>query len=263
MVGDPVRAFDAADYAGKLVRWIQERVSEARASGVVFGLSGGIDSAVVGALCHKAFPRDSLALILPCQSLGEDIEDARMVAAHFGLTAVEVNLDRGYEALKGELEAKMEGLPADLARRIPGPGQPSRVKAQANLKPRLRMVALYFFANMLNYLVVGTGNKSEITVGYFTKYGDGGVDILPLGNLVKREVRELARYLGVPGKIIEKPPTAGLWRGQTDEGEMGLTYEELDGFITTNEARSEVREKILKMASASRHKRELPPIPLF
>jgi NAD+ synthase len=106
--------------------------------------------------------------------------------------------------------------------------------ATANLKPRLRMATLYYYANKLNYLVIGTGNRSELAMGYFTKYGDGGVDLLPLGNLLKTKVRELAKELKVPQEIIDRPPSAGLWHGQTDEGEMGISYAELDNILCGN-----------------------------
>src|SRR5690606_5628013 len=104
--------------------------------------------------------------------------------------------------------------------------------AVANLKPRLRMTTVYYVANTRNYLVAGTGNRSELTIGYFTKYGDGGVDLLPIGRLLKAEVRELARELGIPERIITKAPSAGLWAGQTDEGEMGFTYAELERYLS-------------------------------
>jgi NAD+ synthase len=123
------------------------------------------------------------------------------------------------------------------------------------------MVTLYYFANRLNYLVVGSSNKSELSVGYFTKYGDGGVDLIPLGNLVKSQVRDLATYLGIPREIIGKPPSAGLWPGQTDEGQLGLTYKELDRYLLTDEAERNIKEKVDSMMSRSEHKRCLPPIP--
>ena len=139
--------------------------------------------------------------------------------------------------------------------------------AYANLKPRLRMCALYYFAQKLNYLVAGTGNKSELVVGYFTKYGDGGVDILPLVGLLKTEVRQLAKELKIPREIIEKTPSAGLWHGQTDEGEMGITYEELDRIIVAI-GRKKIKgiskaklSKVKKMMRGSLHKRA--PIPVF
>jgi len=148
--------------------------------------------------------------------------------------------------------------------------------ASANLKPRLRMLTLYYYANNLNYLVAGTGNKSELMVGYFTKYGDGGVDILPIGGLVKAKVRELAEELGIPKEIIDKPPSAGLWDGQTDEEEIGITYEDLDKGIlalesgspgtgmTKNQAHmvidSHILSKVENLIKVSAHKRTLPQI---
>jgi NAD+ synthase len=128
------------------------------------------------------------------------------------------------------------------------------------------MATLYYFANKLSYMVVGTGNKTELMVGYFTKYGDGGVDILPLGHLYKRQVRALAAELGVPDPIITKPPSAGLWSGQTDEQEMGITYEELDATLEaiesgeTENVSPGVLEKVTGMIARSAHKRTLAPI---
>jgi NAD+ synthase len=125
------------------------------------------------------------------------------------------------------------------------------------------MLTLYYIANQLNYLVVGTSNKSELSVGYFTKYGDGGVDIMPLGNLIKRDVRKLARYLKIPEAIIEKPPSGGLWEGQTDEGEIGITYEELDRYLTTGKTAASLEKKIDSMIRGSKHKKAMPRIPKF
>ena len=121
--------------------------------------------------------------------------------------------------------------------------------AKANLKPRLRMMILYYFANSQDYLVAGTGNKSELCVGYFTKYGDGGVDILPLGGLLKTEVRKLAKELGIPKEIIDRTPSAGLWKDQTDEGEMGMSYEDLDFCLEAIEKGEEnlIKKEILEI----------------
>ena len=138
--------------------------------------------------------------------------------------------------------------------------------AIANLKPRLRMITLYYHANKMNYLVVGTGNKSEAVMGYCTKYGDAGVDLLPLGGLLKSQVRELAKEMGVPSEIIEKPPSAGLWAGQTDEEEMGITYEELDKVILALEKNDcsgldgKLVEKVKQKMQETVHKRCFPPI---
>lgn len=137
----------------------------------------------------------------------------------------------------------------------------------ANLKPRLRMMTLYYYSNRLDYLVVGSGNKSELMTGYFTKYGDGAVDVLPLGGLLKTEVRELGRQLGVPEEIMAKPPSAGLWSGQTDEGELNITYDELDralGMVESGqkgEGDHAVVARVREMVSQSQHKRT--PIPIY
>ena len=234
----------------KLVSWIRDEVTSGGCRGVVIGLSGGVDSAVVAALCKRAFPDSTLGVMMPCNSHPDDKAHAQAVAEKFNIQAVEVALDSIYEAFMGKLpEYKVNPEQKHLA--------------QANLKPRLRMVVLYHIANQLGYMVVGSSNRSELTVGYFTKHGDGGVDIMPLGNLVKSQVRELARHLGIPREIIDKPPSAGLWEGQTDETEMGMSYEALDRFILTGEALEEVRKKVEAMKARSDHKRSLPPMPGF
>jgi len=238
------------DLSKKLVVWIKEHVSGAGCDGVVLGLSGGLDSAVVAVLCKRAFPDNVLAVLMPCHSDRADMEDAALVARQFDIPTATVNLDGVFDSL-------LAAIPT-------GDYDPATRKlTEANLKPRLRMSTLYYFANRLRYLVVGTGNRSELSVGYCCKYGDAGADILPLGNLLKSRVRELAEHLGVPGRIIEKTPSAGLWEGQTDEGEMGVTYEELDSYLATGEATEDVRKKVDAMARASAHKRATPPIPPF
>jgi NAD+ synthase len=227
--------------------WIKEKVREAGAEGVVLGISGGVDSALTGALAKKALGDKVLGLFMPCHSNPTDLEHARLVADKFGIKTEYVDLSPVFDRL-------MASLPrgSDLA--------------VANLKPRLRMATLYYFANSRNYLVAGAGNKSEITVGYFTKYGDGGADLLPLGDLLKSQVRELARELGVPEEIIGKPPSAGLWPGQTDEGEMGITYDELDRTISaiekgdTSGCDEAILERVKAMMAASEHKRQLIPV---
>lgn len=238
---------EAKQLAATIADWIASRVAEARAAGAVIGLSGGIDSAVVGALCRMALPGKVLGLIMPIHSNPRDVEHALLAARTLDIPVRTVILDEAYDVLVRNLTAG--GLDFD-----------PRGLAVANLKPRLRMMTLYFHANGLNYLVAGTGNRSELHVGYFTKYGDGGVDILPIGGLVKAQVRELARYLGVPQPIIDKAPSAGLWEGQTDEGEMGLTYNELDRYLLTGEGNPATVARIEDMASRSRHKLSMPPV---
>ncbi len=227
--------------------WIAERVREAKAEGIVVGLSGGVDSSLTAVLAKKALGDKVLGLLMPCHSNPTDLEHAKLVAAKFDIETEYVDLSPVFDSL-------MASLP------------PGTDIAVANLKPRLRMATLYYFANGRNYLVAGTGNKSEIKVGYFTKYGDGGADILPLGDLLKTQVRELARQVGIPEEIITKPPSAGLWAGQTDEGEMGITYEELDSIISalekgdTSGCDEAALERVKAMMAASEHKRH--PIPI-
>lgn len=236
--------------AQHLSDWIAGQVRQANARGTVVGISGGIDSAVVAALCQRACPDKAFGLILPCESDPADIEDAHAVARATGIHCSTIALEEPYRSLLGALSS------AGVAK-----GTDRTQLALANLKPRLRMIALYYYANNHNLLVVGTGNRAELYVGYFTKYGDAGVDLLPLAGLVKSEVRELAAYLGIPERILHKPPTAGLWPGQTDEGEMGLTYADLDHYLLTGEATPEVAGRIEAMHRASDHKRQLPPVP--
>jgi NAD+ synthase len=233
--------------ARHLTEWIAAEVAATGGSGAVYGLSGGIDSAVVAALAKRAFPHHTLGVIMPCHSDPRDAEDAVVVAHHFDIPHCTVDLGPTYDQLLASIGACSSDMPDTRL-------------ATANLKPRLRMTTLYAFANQLDYRVLGTGNRSELAVGYFTKYGDGGVDFLPLGSLVKSEVRDLARHLGVPERVITKPPSAGLWADQTDEAEMGLTYEELDAYLLTSEASPAVKAKVDAMNAASEHKRALPRI---
>lgn len=236
--------------AEKLVSWLREQVTGAGARGVVVGMSGGVDSSVAAVLAKLAFSDNVLGLLLPCYSSQTDTEHAYMVAHKFQIPTRLISLDSVFDA---------------LLRLLPnGDSDPTSKKmVVANLKPRLRMATLYYFANWLHYLVVGCGNKCELGVGYFAKYGDAGVDLLPLGNLVKSQVRELAHYLGIPREIIDKSPSAGLWEGQTDEQEMGLTYEQLDRYFATGEASEEVRKRIEERIALNAHKRVTPPVPPF
>jgi NAD+ synthase len=230
----------------KIVGWIQEKVRSAGAKGCVVGLSGGIDSAVVAALAKRAFPNETLTVVLPVESSTEDVEDAWVVSKELGLNTKEVNLSEIFRGIVETAEGSIPDLPVDNL-------------AVANVKPRLRMITLYYLAARHNYLVIGTGNKSEIVTGFFTKYGDGGVDLEPIGELVKTQIFELARFLGVPDKIIQKGPSAGLWPGQTDEDELGFSYRQLDEYILSGTTDSHVVDRIEEVIRRARHKLEMPP----
>ncbi|MBN1486561.1 MAG: NAD+ synthase [Anaerolineae bacterium] len=234
--------------AQRIIEWMREYTHQAHAQGLVVGLSGGIDSAVTTGLAIHAVGREHvLAALLPCHSQSEDARFAHMAAQALGLDPITIDLSDTYDTLCASLPQGSE-------------------MAQANIKPRLRMTTLYYLGQSRNYLVAGTGNKPEIMVGYFTKYGDGGVDLEPLGALYKHEVSELARVLGIPEPLINRPPTAGLWPGQTDEEELGITYAELDSILAAFDAgetpavASQIVEKVNQMITAAGHKRAMPPV---
>jgi len=231
--------------AAHLAAWLTEQVRSRGGACAVVALSGGIDSAVVAALCARGLgPSAVRTLALPIHSLPEDTEDALLVARTLGVAVRVIELERAYEAMLDALGADVRG----------------HALAAANVRPRLRMTALYAEAASHGGIVVGTGNRDELTVGYFTKYGDGGVDLLPLGNLTKGGVRAVARVLGVPQRILDRTPTAGLWRGQTDEAELGFTYADLDRYLTTGEASDVLRQMVDERRRAHAHKLEMPPI---
>lgn len=231
-----------------LIDWLREQVKAAGCQGVVLGISGGIDSAVAAALAKRAFPDHCMGLLMPCESNSQDVIDGRLLAKAIEIPYQLIDLDDPYRQLLRQFECsfRLEGAAGKLLR--------------ANIKPRLRMLSLYYFAQAQNYMVLGTSNKSEITVGYATKYGDNGVDLQILGDLCKDEVYALARYLNIPEPLITKAPSAGLWGGQTDESEMGFTYKELDAYIHTGQGDPAVIAQIESMNRRSSHKRNTPPI---
>jgi NAD+ synthase len=242
------------DVAAQISEWIRDRVEEAGCRGGVFGLSGGLDSAVVAALCRRGLGTRCLALVMPLGQGSRDETDALQVARQLVVRSMVIYLDSIVTAFKAQFVPLSAKTPEDRGR-----------VARANLLPRVRMTILYYHANLLDYLVVGTGNRSELEVGYFTKYGDGGADILPLGSLVKSQVRELASTLGIPPRIINKPPSAGLWEGQTDEQELGLTYEQLDSHLLGGVKGAEGHEpRVVQMIeekrARNRHKLAPPPV---
>jgi len=248
----------------EIVDWLRQRVTAAAARGFVVGLSGGIDSAVVVRICQLASPGQVVGVMMPCHSDPQDEADAWLVADHFKVPAMRVDLEPAYDALVDESRTALEELPQEIV--LASAGENLDLKARvplANIRPRLRMATLYFVANSLNYLVAGTGNRSELTIGYFTKHGDGGVDLLPIGHLLKSQVRVLAKELGVPQPIIDKAPSAGLWLGQTDEAEMGFTYADLESYLIQGPegVSPALALRLERMIRSTEHKRSLAPTP--
>lgn len=248
--------FDNYEIPRKLiVNFITDYVSRAGVNGVILGLSGGIDSSLVATLtCEALGPERVRGIMLPIDAKkdAENVTDAKELAE---------SLQMKHELFElKEVVRAYDSLSLDRV-------------ALGNLTARLRMVTWYARANQENLLVIGTGNKTEVMIGYFTKYGDGGTDILPIGDLYKENVWSLSRHVGIPEKIIKKAPSAGLWKGQTDEGEIGATYSELDSilFLKLEKGMSEEEivewgidrfkvKKVLQMMKNSQHKRSPLPI---
>jgi len=242
-------------------KFIKDKVEEAGARGVVLGLSGGIDSTVTAYLCKEALGPDRvLGIIMPTRTTSPvDIKHAHMVAEILGIENETIQIDPLVEPFKSLCYHRGTKL------------------ARGNLKARMRMIILYYHSNSMNRLVVGTGNRTELLVGYFTKYGDGGVDILPIGCLYKGQVKFLAEKLKVPVEIIEKTPTAGLWYGQTDEEELGIKYPILDKILylmvdhglddqsISERIKVPIGEvkRIRRLVENSRHKINPPEIPIL
>ena len=225
------------------VAYIRKKLAEAHADGVIFGNSGGKDSALAGILC-KAACDNTVGVIMPCSSkrnYGEDAEDGRALAGQFGIETRVVDLTPVREA---ELKA-LEGAAVlnDMA--------------LTNIAPRLRMTTLYAIGAAENRLVAGTGNRSETYMGYFTKWGDGASDFNPIADLCATEVFAFLRFLNAPASIVEKAPSAGLFEGQTDEAEMGVTYAAIDNYLLHGEVNEHDRAIIDRYHSRSEHKRRL------
>jgi len=237
--------------------FLAEKLRKTGAKGYVLGVSGGIDSAVVLRLAVNAVGKERvLGLLMPEKdSPKEDLRDAEQLCVTEGVRHDILDISDAVEAF-----GKIIGNRADRM-------------ALANVKARCRMILLYHRAASESRLVLGTSNKSELLVGYFTKHGDGGADLEPIGDLYKTEVWELARRLGIPTNIIKKAPSAGLWKGQTDEGEMGITYDRLDAILLgieqglpekdvarRAEASLQEVERVSRMVRLSSHKRKFPAV---
>ncbi|MFX1581160.1 MAG: NAD+ synthase [Promethearchaeota archaeon] len=231
-----------------ITHWLKEYLEKSGCTGFVIAISGGIDSSVAAVLCRKVTDA-TLGLILPCSHTPEDAaQDAQALAEQFDIEHRTYDLTPIYDSLLIAL-----GLTPETTVTIP----------LANIKARLRMITLYYVANHRNRLVVGTGNRTELILGFFTKYGDGGTDLLPLGDLLKHEVQGLGAHLGIPEHICTKTPSPGLWPGQTDEGELGASYTQLDdlvsGKIPQGLTKAQIEHFQQRIANNA-HKRALPPV---
>lgn len=246
-----------------IVNFIQSKIEESGSNGAVVGLSGGIDSAVTAYLTVEALGNENvLGIHLPESNITptQDTIDSELIANELGITFKNIDISELLNCFLSEIPDRADGYPSVVG----------------NLKARVRMSILYYYANFFNRMVIGTGNKSEIMLGYFTKYGDGGVDIEPIGDLYKTEILELAKLLSVPENIINKPPSAGLWAGQTDEDELGLPYELIDKILDLV-SRGEEPERLqqifdllpdqidllMSRMKSNIHKRKIPPIAII
>jgi len=244
----------------RIVDFIRETAADAGVDRAVMGLSGGIDSSLTAHLVVEALGEDALhGLVLPgAVSSGENMSDAERVATELGVKYDVIEIDPFVDQL-------LDAYPEAEGDR----------EAVGNARARTRAVLNYLVANHEGGVVVGTGNRSEAMVGYFTKYGDGAVDCHPIGNLYKMQVRQLARHVGVPEDIVTKEPTAGLWQGQTDEEELGLGYDTLDAILALHvdgplsadatarelDVPQSAVERVRTLSERSAHKRATPPAP--
>lgn len=250
---------DPAEEVTKRVQFLKEYILNSKASGLLIAISGGIDSAVATALCERATDelsgetgREYITLGV-FQPYGEqsDIEHSYEVARAFGLThTVETNIEDTVDEIALEVEHGFRSI---------GRSRHMSHQGKGNIKARTRMVMQYALSFELNLLVVGTDHASEAITGFYTKWGDGAVDITPLSSLNKRQVRQLASYLGVPDAVISKAPSAGLWEGQTDEQELGISYEANSDYLEGKEIDPAVRERLESFYLKTEHKRSAIP----
>lgn len=242
-----------------IIEFIQDKVAESKTDGIVVGLSGGIDSTLAAYLACEAIGSDKVfAIVMPSTTTPtEDKIHGVSIAQKLGIDYKEIGIDSILNEFLSMTQLDKNEL------------------AIGNLKARIRMSIIYYYANSKNYLVSGTGNKSEILIGYFTKYGDGACDIEPIGDLYKHDVYKLAEFLDIPQEIIEKPPRAGLWNNQTDEEEIGMGYDLIDqilySYTEKDMKNTEIAEKldipvddvdmIITKINRSEHKNKVPEYP--
>lgn len=231
------------------ILWIRDYVKNSNAKGVVLGLSGGKDSAVVLAMAVKALGKENvLAVSMPCHSISEDYNDAKSAADRYGVKLITTDITSAYD----EFESSINSVIGDV-----GVVELSN-EAKINAKPRLRMTVLYAIAQSLGYLVIGTGNLCETMVGYTTKWGDSASDFNPIANFTVSEVFRIGAFLGVPEQILKRAPNDGLG-GQTDEEKLGVKYSQIEEMIETGNTEEAAKEIILRKFETSRHKRTVVP----
>ena len=216
--------------------------------GYVVGISGGVDSSLVATLVKKAVGKENMmGILMPIDSNIADLNDGIELCKAMDIPYKVIDATEAYKVFRKEIETASGELD---------------ISTSGNLKARMRMSMLYAYAQKHNYVVVGTDNANEEYTGYFTKYGDGGVDILPIVHLLKGEVVEACKILGVPTDLAERVPSAGLFEGQTDESEMGITYKDLDNYLLGKPVDDAVKAKIERLHAVSEHKRNPIPTPI-
>jgi NAD+ synthetase len=278
----PFQNFNSKKAEKKIVKFIRRTVRRSGSCGVVLGLSGGIDSALAAVLSAKAIGAENVFPIFFYDSVesesnyfsSQDLQDAELLCNRFGLSLQKINLHSVFDSAQSSFDSIKTPESVSIS--------------SGNLKSRLRMSLLYYYANQNNLLVLGTKNKTERFTGYFTKYGDGGVDLDPIADLYKTEVRLLSAYLSIPAEILEKTPSAGFWAGQSDEADLGVRYEQLDSLLLELEKSGSIyniskpkkkskfnQKKILQKTGLTKeqyfsllsrfksaeHKQKLPPFP--
>ena len=236
------------EYIEVICKFLKDYLISSHQDGYVLGISGGVDSSVCAALIKKAIGKEKLhCLLMPIDSLPADLEDGLTLVKDLDLSYNVIDMSKGYHEYLEEFTRNNIELDAST---------------RGNLKARMRMASLYAYGQAHRCLVVGTDNMDESYVGYFTKYGDGGVDLLPIVYLTKSEVREVGRILGIRDSLVNRIPSAGLYEGQTDEKEMGITYQDLDDYLLGKEINIEAKKRIQHLHNISEHKRVAIPRPM-